>query len=183
MAEGRDHRVGHRDRAADPGLGLAEAHEGGAPGDMRADAGLAPGQRVQLVGDARPEQLVPGGVELDLVDAVAVGTQLRRVLVGEPPKLDRALGTGERADLGDPLLGPVGAFAPHRLDQRAVGLEDVVVRQWGRLVGDLVGQGAGASFDRGHAPMIAAERALGRQIGSNAALARHFLRAFIDRFF
>ena len=49
------------------------------------------------------------------------------------------LAAGELADRGDPLLGPLGALAPHRLDQRPVGLEDVVVGQRRRLVGDLVG--------------------------------------------
>ena len=92
---------------------------------------------------AEPHQLVPGGVELDLVDAVAVavvGAQLRRVLVGlRAPASMRRAAAGDRADRGDPLLGPVGALAPHRLDQRPVGLEDVVVDQRRRLVDDLVG--------------------------------------------
>ena len=56
------------------------------------------GERVQLVLDRHPQQLVPGGVELDLVDAVAeavVGAQLRRVLVGEAAERLRVLAAGE----------------------------------------------------------------------------------------
>ena len=50
-AQGRDHRVGHRDRAADPGLGLGHAHEGGAAGDVGARPRVLPGRGVQLVLD------------------------------------------------------------------------------------------------------------------------------------
>ena len=95
--------------------------------------------------DRHAQQLVPGGVELDLVDAVAVavvGAELRRVLVGEGAEALGALAAGQRADRGDPLLGPVGALAAHRLDQRPVGLEEVVVDQRRRLVGDLVVAGS-----------------------------------------
>ena len=139
-AQRRDHRVGHRDRAADPGLGLGEAHEGGAAGDVGAGPRVAPGGAVQLVFHRGPEQLVPGGVELDLVDAVAVavvGLQLRPVLVGEPSQLLRLGRAGELADRGDPLASPSRRprGRPPRPATR-VGLEDVVVGQRRRLVGD-----------------------------------------------
>ena len=63
-----------------------EREEPGRARDVRAGARLAPGRSVQRVLDPEPEQPVPGGVELDLVDPVAgavVGAQLRRVLVSE----------------------------------------------------------------------------------------------------
>ena len=95
--------------------------------------------------DRLAQQLVPGGVELDLVDAVAVaivGAELRRVLVGEGTEALGALAAGIGADRGDALLGPVGALAAHRLDQRPVCLEEVVVDQRRWLVGHLVVAGS-----------------------------------------
>ena len=108
---------------------------------MCAGAGLTPGERVELVLDRKAEQLVPCRVKLDLVDAgsvAVVGLQLRGVFV----RLDSVpanFGTaGERSDRPQPLLGPVGSLALDGLDQRPVGLEDVVVDQRRWLVGDLV---------------------------------------------
>ncbi len=61
LAQRRDRRVGHRDRAADAALGLHQQHEHRRAGDVGAGAGLAPGHRVQPVVDPDPHQLVPGG--------------------------------------------------------------------------------------------------------------------------
>ncbi len=105
----RDHRIGHRDRAADPGLGLRHAHEGGAAGDVGARPRVLPRRAVQFVSDRDPQQLVPGGVELGDVDPVAetvVGAQLRAVLVGEPAQFLRRAAAGVLADGGDPLPRP-----------------------------------------------------------------------------
>ena len=90
-AQGRDGGVGHRDRAARgpsrPGSSRRSRRPGG-----RGRAGRrrlpAHGRAGQAVLDRGPHELVPVGVELDLVDPVAVpvvGAQLRRVLVGHPP--------------------------------------------------------------------------------------------------
>ena len=59
VAQRRDRRVGHRDRAADAGLRLGEAHEGGRSRHVGAGSRLAPGKRVQPVIDPQPHQLVP----------------------------------------------------------------------------------------------------------------------------
>ena len=62
------------------------------PRDVGAGLGLAPGQRVQPVRRSRPHQLVPGRMELDLVDAVpvaVVGAQHGRVLVRLDAPADR----------------------------------------------------------------------------------------------
>ncbi len=75
---------------------------------------LAPGKRVQRVLDAEPEQLVPRGVELDLVDPLAeavVGAEDRRMLVREPSELER-LAAAEPPERGATLLGI--ARAPSR---------------------------------------------------------------------
>jgi len=102
---------------------------------------LPPRQGVQAVGDVDVHELVPGGVELDLVDAVAeavVGAQLRRVLVGEPAELDRLAAARDRPDRADRVHGEVAALPRDRLDEGPVRLEDVVVLERGRLIRDLV---------------------------------------------
>ena len=142
LAQRRDRRVGHRDRAADAALGLHQQHEHRGAGDVGAGPRLAPGQRVQAVADPDPHQLVPGAVELDLVDAVAVavvGAQLGLVLVRLEAPADRLARAADRAQLAGAVLGPLGALAAQRLDQRPVGVEGVVVLQRRRLVEDLVG--------------------------------------------
>jgi hypothetical protein len=114
---------------------------------------------VKLVGHRGTEQLVPGRVELDLVDAVAetvVGAELRGVLVRQSSKLDGAPGPGELADGRYAVRGPVRALARDGLDQCPVGLEDVVVGQRGRLVQHLVGACPGSALDGGHPVILAA---------------------------
>ncbi len=137
----RDHRVGHRQRAADPRLCLrGDEHRG--PGDMGAGLGLAPGKRVHPEGDAAAEQLVPGGVELDLVDAVAeavVCAQLRRVLIRLGAPANRPRRARQRAGLAGAVARPVTALASQSLDQDRVGLERVVALERLGLVGDRVG--------------------------------------------
>ena len=102
-------------------------------------AGLRVASRAASAARWRPrrQQLVPGGVELDLVDAVAVavvGLQLRRVLVRLEAELDGAGAAAELAHGGDPVLGPVGALAIDGLLQHRFGLEQVVVDQRRGLV-------------------------------------------------
>jgi hypothetical protein len=108
---------------------------------MCAGAGFTPGERVELMLDRNAKQLVPCRVELDLVDAVSVpvvGPQLRPVLVcldGAAPNVGTA---GECSDRPQPLLCPLAPLALHRLDQRPVRFEGVVIHQRRWLVGDLV---------------------------------------------
>ena len=133
--------VGHRDRAEVTALRLTHRHERGGARNMAAGPLLRPGQRVQSVRDGDVHQLVPGGVELHLVDAVAVavvGAQLGRVLVRLPAPLDR-LAAGDLAHRADLRLGPAATLAVQRLDQRAVLLEDVVRLQRRDLVDHLMG--------------------------------------------
>ena len=71
--------MGHRDGAAVARLDLRDESEERGACDVRARARLRPGERVQAVPDREPHQLVPGRVELDLVDALAeavVGAQI-----------------------------------------------------------------------------------------------------------
>ena len=109
---------------------------------MGARLGVAPRQAVALALDRLAQQPVPGGVELDAVDPVAiavVGAQDR--LVGL-----RALGVGARLGAAGELAGvaqavdaPAAALALDCLLQRQVRLEDVLRRQGRRLVAHLVG--------------------------------------------
>ena len=120
---------------------------------VRAGTRLAPRERVHAGLDAPAEQLVPGGVELHLVDPVAVavvGAQLGRVLVGlARPGLDLGVAP-QHAEGRDPVPRPLGALPLQRLHQRPVGLEGVVADQRWCLVDDVVGGGGGARRRDGH---------------------------------
>ncbi len=54
-----------------PGLDLRHQEEERRARDLRARPRLTPRASVQTVADAHPHELVPGWVELDLVDAIA----------------------------------------------------------------------------------------------------------------
>ena len=164
VSQRRDRRVGHRQRTADTGFGL-RGDEHRRAGDMRARLRLAPRQRVQAEADPGTEQLVPGRMELDLVDAVAeavVGAQLRRVLVRLEAPADRLRRAGEGADLDRPGLGPLSALAAKRLDQHPVGAERVVTRERQALVDDLMGL-RGRTLDSCHQPILSPSRCRGKR--------------------
>jgi hypothetical protein len=91
---------------------------------------------VEPVLDAETEELVPGGVELDLVDPLAeavVRAEDRRVLVREPSQLERAP-AAEPPEGGAALLGRRIALASKRLHERPVLREQVVPLERRRLV-------------------------------------------------
>ena len=81
------------------------------------------------MGAREAHQVVVGGVELDLV----VAAQLRRVLVREPPPLERLAGQ-RAAECGATLGRRRAAFALERLDERPVLGEEIVARERRRLV-------------------------------------------------
>ena len=136
---------GHRDRTAVPGLDLALHVEAGGAGDMGALARVGPGRGMKALLDRRPHQLVIGGVEADKVDAApvaVVGVEFGRVSVGERAPLE-AFGRAEAAAEGAKPVGrPFGALAANRILQGGVGLVEIVVGQFDRLVDHLVGDGA-----------------------------------------
>ena len=83
-------------------------------------ARLPPRQRVHARLDPEPQQRVPGRVELDLVDPLAVPVvraQHRRVLVREPPPLER-LAAERLARTRRAGLPGRAALAAHALDER-----------------------------------------------------------------
>ena len=102
----------------------------------RAARDVAARGRVERVPDAEPEELVPGGVELDLVDPLAeavMRAEDRRMLVREPPELER-LAAAEPPERRALLVVGVPSFAPKRLDERPVLGEHVVALERRRLI-------------------------------------------------
>ena len=144
----RDRRVGHRDRAHDAGVGLRpQAHQRGA-GDVGARARVAPRQRVDLALDRAAQQPVPGRVEVDVVDAVAVavvGLQPRRVALGAAAVLLRLGRARHGARVTRAVDGPAAALALERLAQREVDVEEVGPLERGGLVDDLVRRRSGGA--------------------------------------
>src|SRR5439155_177737 len=105
-----------------------------------ARARVAPGERVQLVADGETQKRMPGGVELDLVDAVAVavvGAEDRRIGVRLHAPAER-LAPRQLAEPPEALFRPGGTLPANALRQGAVGGEQVVAFERGRLVQDLV---------------------------------------------
>ena len=135
--ERRDRRVRHRERAADAGLDLRQRREERGARDVRARPGLAPRRRVRAGLDAEAQQRVPGGVELDLVDPVAVAVvraQDGRVLVRARAERERLPGAEQAPPLHQPLLRPAGALAPDALGERPVLRVEVDPGERRRLV-------------------------------------------------
>ena len=129
VAQGGDGRVRHRERAADTGFGVGEGHEPRGADDVRRRLGILPRECVQPVLDAETQELVPGGVELDLV----VAPEHRRALVREASELERPA-AAEPAEGRALVLALGSALAPERLDQRQVLGEEVVALERRRLV-------------------------------------------------
>jgi hypothetical protein len=139
----RHDRVRHRDRAAVAGLGGAPHVEAGRAGDVRAGPRGTPRRGVQAVLHGDRHQRMPGGMELDLVDAVAepvVGAQPRRVLVGQPAPVLRLRRAGQDTELAHARQRPVRALTAERGQQSRIA-GDVVAGQRRRLVGHFVCSG------------------------------------------
>jgi len=88
-------------------------------------------------------QLVIGGVELDLVAAVAGGVEeleRGRITVGDGAEFKHGRRAQFSAALVQPAVGPGRIFAGHRLAQGDVVGVQVGVAERRHLVGDLVGR-------------------------------------------
>ena len=84
-------------------------------------------------------------MEADEVDAPPVsivGVELGRVLVRQRPELQKFGRPGAGAEGFERIARPARAFARDRLLQRRVGIVEVEVGEFDRLVEDLVGDGA-----------------------------------------
>ncbi|KAF1858516.1 hypothetical protein Lal_00015033 [Lupinus albus] len=135
-------RVRHRDRALRAVLDLAEQQVGGRPRDLRAGTRRFPRQRVGPVFDQQAHQLVPRGVELDLVHAVAAAVEVhetRREFVGQAAQVEHAGCAQRTSEPVQVVAGPAGPFARDAFAQRRVAGEQVDVTERRRLVENLVG--------------------------------------------
>src|ERR1700722_19236020 len=112
-----------------------------------------PRQRVQFVLDAHLHQLMPGGMKLDLIDAMpvaVVGLQHRLVLIGQAPPQLLWLAADELPQARRPGQYPSGSLALSGLHQRGVAGEHVHPLQWRDLVGNGVGLPDVLSRDGSH---------------------------------
>ena len=123
-AQRRHARVGHRDRTAVARLDLRQHEEERGARHVRARAAArATAARAARGATASAHELVPRGVELDLVDAVAeavVRAQHRRIRVGLSRPSRAASPPALGAERGAPLPRPAGALALERLAEHAV---------------------------------------------------------------
>jgi hypothetical protein len=88
-----------------------------------------------------PQQRVPRGVKANLIDAVAepvVRVQFRRMFVRVETECDRLGPSGELAQPVHLVDGGPRRLASHRLGERLVGRENVVVLERRRLIFDRV---------------------------------------------
>jgi hypothetical protein len=141
VAQRRHHRVGHRNRTGMPRLDLRPDEQPGRPGHVCSGPVVGPRRSGQAFPDGDPHQLVPGRVELDLVDPVpepVVGAQPRLVPVGVGGPLLRLGGAGELPEPVQVTDGPRRTLPRDPGEQRGIG-GDVVVDQGRRLVENLMG--------------------------------------------
>ena len=95
---------------------------------------------MDLALDRPAQQPVPRGIELDLIDPVAVpivGEQDRDVALGPPPMLEPLDAAGHRAGLARPVEPPAATLARQTLAQSEIDLEQVDRLQWRHLVENL----------------------------------------------
>ena len=72
--------------------------------------------------------------EIDAPPVAIVGVELGRVLVRERPQLQKFRRPGARAEGSERIARPARAFALNRLLQRRVGIVEVEVDEFDRLV-------------------------------------------------
>src|SRR5581483_2041421 len=124
----RDRGVGHRDRAHHAAVGVRPQHEERRAHHMGTRAFLAPREACDLSLDRALQQYVPGGIELDLVDAVAVAIVRlagRQISLGPAAVLERLDTARLAAGLARELGAPATPFALERLLEGAIDLEQV----------------------------------------------------------
>jgi hypothetical protein len=104
---------------------------------MRIWPGILPWRTGEAGSQSRSHQFVPGGMKANLIDALAesiVGAKLRRVFVCIEAERER-FGAARQLAQGDKFVRDVGrGFSQHRLRQRAIGAEDVVIFEGGGLI-------------------------------------------------
>jgi len=107
-----------------------DEHERGAR-HVSARFRIRPGQAGQAVFDGEAHQLVPGGMELDFVDAMSetiVRAQRRRILVGLKSPADGFFAAASAPEILELCASPWCAFAAEGVGQHAVRREQIVIR-------------------------------------------------------
>jgi hypothetical protein len=139
---------------------------------MRACSRLAPGQGVQAPTHRRRHQLVPGGMERHLIDAVAIaimGVQRRRILVRREAPADSLRRSRAPPNFAQPCRRPARALTRHAFAQWRIRREEIVIHQRRRLVQHLVRglDGDIGLFNDGHGkPPPVFSRCWGRREGA-----------------
>jgi hypothetical protein len=132
------------------GFDVTDQVEQGRARDVSAGSSVPPRERVDPVPDAEAHHRVPGGVELDLVDALTepiVAAKHRGVRVRLIPP-DEGLAPDQFTDLAHLLVRPPRSFPLEGLDDRAVRAEEVVALERRRLVDARHRHGASSSRTR-----------------------------------
>ncbi len=136
---------GHGDRAAVTGLDL-RLHVGARGArHMRALAWVGPGRRMKTFLDRDLHQRVIGRMKAHQIDAPSVaivGVEFGRVPVRQRPLLQIVGRARARPERFEPARRPRGALAPHRLPQRRIGVEEIIVGEFDRLVEHFMRRGA-----------------------------------------
>jgi hypothetical protein len=154
MPQCRDHGVRHRDRATVPCLGVLPSQAPGGPSHVRSGSRIDPGSTGAALGDRDAHQVVPGRVELDLVDAVAVPVddlEFGLEVVGVFGPTLSLFTSRELTQAPYVGLSPAGALAVQPLNQGNIGRRIVRCVRW-RLVSDIVSRiraRATRTFDAG----------------------------------
>ena len=134
--ERADAGMGHGDRAEMAALGLGrEIEPHGAAGQRSGRLAAVVRGTMDAPADALRHQRVIGGMELDEVDAVALAVhraELGRVLVRDPPEIER-LGRAVIPAAGGKRL-QVEPVAHRRLGERLIGTEQIDIAERRRLI-------------------------------------------------
>ena len=104
--------------------------------------GRFPREGVKTVSDRQVEKPVPGRMEFNAVDPVAItvmSSELGRVAVGEKAPLVDLGGCDPPSKFPDPVDGPSGVVALQCVDQGWLRCGQVVLVERGGLIQDLVG--------------------------------------------
>ena len=143
VAHDRGHdRVGHRRRAKRAVLDFGVHHEQRGALDVRARRRVGPGAGRNAMPFEVAHQLVIRRMEFHLVAPPAGGIeelQRRRIAVRRRAERDHVGGAEFGTALGEPRRRRAGAFALHRLLQRAVVTKQIAVFERRCLVRDFVG--------------------------------------------
>ncbi len=150
--QARHRREGHGDRTAVAAFHLGVHVVLGGAQHLGTRPRIGPGRGMQAFPRRHVHQLVIGRMVIDLVHPVAVavvGLELRLVGVGLVAPLDHLRAGGLETVAVQLLDAALAAFAQHRVVERGVAPEGVVILQRRGLVEHLMGVGQRVQLGRG----------------------------------